>query len=262
MNTPGQCAHRKHSNGPAQPWCAAVLLTATMLYAAAALADAPSQDPSALRLPAGSTRSALGAAWSVYGLPLRIETFDSPVDLPATVETIARQLPAPPSLLVQAGTLVLAWQSGPHHWVVRLAQARQASASRTHGTVSVLTLPDGEARQTDAHAAPAWLPADAPLRFVLDDAGGAGAGEPLRHSVYTHDWPPSHLWPLLQERLRLAGWLRESGVDKSGLRESGALSGAVAHRGALHYTRGSRRLTLVLVAVSGGSGVLAFEAAR
>jgi len=165
-------------------------------------------------------------------------------------------LDAPPSLLVQADALLLTWQSGPQHWVVRLTQQAAYPHPHTHGTVSVLTLLDGAVPQ--AGAAPTWLPAYARLRFTMDDANNTNGKTLQRHSLYTHDLPPSRLWPLVQERLRLAGWLRAAGSGAAGPVESGA----VAHGGALHVTRGPHSLTLMVVAASGGSGVLVFETIR
>jgi len=227
---------------PMRTWCALVLLAmSSAQWVAHACLAALVDDPSQLRLPAGTTRSKLDTNLRVYGLPLRVETFQSPADLPTLVEMIARQPGAPPSLLVQEGALLLTWQSGPHHWVVHL----MSQASHTHGTVSVLTLSDDNRLLVNHDTLPVWLPAHARLLFTLDDAGGAGISKPLRHSVYTHDSPPSRLWPLMRERLRLAGWWPEFGQHDTG--------------GARHYTRGSHRLTLLVVAASGGSGVLAFE---
>jgi len=233
------CTKRDGCNDPMQAWCAMAWLAMSMFHVTASVA-AWADDPSRLRLPAGSTRSTLGVNLHVYGLPLRVETFQSPVDVQATADAIVRQLDTPPSLLVRADALVLTWQSGSQHWVVRLTQP----ATRTHGTVSVLTLPDGDVPRVTAHTTPAWLPVQTQLRFTLDDTEGKML---RRHSVYTHGWPPSQLWPLLQERLRLAGWQRESG--------------GVA-QGTVHYTLGSRSLTLMVVAVADGSGVLVFEATR
>jgi len=237
---------------------------AMAVFHACAGAAALMDDPSQLRLPAGSTRSVLGEDLRVYGLPLRVETFQTPADLQTTADAIARQLDAPPSLLVQADALLLTWQSGPQHWVVRLTQQAARththrhihSHMHTHGTVSVLTLLDGAVPQ--AGAAPTWLPAYARLRFTMDDANDPNGKTLQRHSLYTHDLPPSRLWPLLQERLRLAGWLRAAGSGAAGQGESGDM----AHGGALHVTRGPHSLTLMVVAASGGSGVLVFETIR
>jgi len=237
------------AHDPARAWCTVVLWVIAMFHACVA-AGALIDEPSQLRLPAGSTRSAPSAALRVYGLPLRVETFRSPADLQTTAAAIARQLDAPPSLLVQAGVLVLTWQSGPQHWVVRLTQ-QAAPRTYTHGTVSVLTLLDDAVPQ--AGAAPVWLPADAKLRFTMDDGNNTNGKALQRHSLYTYDLPPSRLWPLLLERLHLAGWSGAAGQSESG---------AMAHGGALHVTRGPHSLTLMVVAASGGSGVLALETIR
>jgi len=224
------------------------LLLAYTATSAAASLDEPSQ----LRLPAGSVRSALGASVRVYGLPLRAETFQSPTDLVTTVDAIARQLDAPPALLVQTGALLVTWQSGRYHWVARLTQPHD---SHTHGTISVLTLPVEYASQPGdsltSVSLPTWLPSHARLLFTLSDTGSGGNKALRQHSVYHHDWPPFRLRSHLQERLHRAGWQREVGVV--------ADSGALPESGALHYTRGSQRLTLIVVAASGGSGVLVFE---
>jgi|GEM_PF-935645 len=210
-------------------------------------------EPSHLRLPAGSVRNALGESLHVYGLPLRVEIFQAPTDLATTADTIVSQLDTPPSLLVSEGAWVLSWRSEQQHWAVRLTQPItrpvQSNRARTHGTVSVLHLPDDDV-SSDSLLMPTWLPTGARLLFVMADGAGKHAMRAMhtsgQHSVYAHDLPPVQLWPLITQGLRRAGWQGEAGATMPG--------------GMVHYTRGSHTLALLVVAVSGGSGVLAFEA--
>jgi len=208
--------------------------------------DFRSAEPAQLRLPAGSTRLDLGAHMQVQGLPLRAEIFETSASLRETSDMIASQPNAIPSLLVLPGSVLLAWQSGPHHWLVRLTQA---NASLTRGTVSVLTLAERDVPVlVRRHTESTWLPAQSRLLLAFDSidrAHDAAGSRRVHQSVYTHDRPPSSLLPQIHARLRKTGWHRESHDPEHG--EAG------------RWRRGAHTLMLLLVPVAGGSGMLLAE---
>lgn len=211
----------------------------------AAAAKPLTDDPSQLRLPEGAARTSLGAGMRVHGLPVRAEVFQAPATLRATADLIASQPQSRPSLMVLPGAVLLAWQTGRHHWVARLTGQGEA---QTRGTVSVLTLPDPGGvlpAAAEGGRTPDWLPAHARLLFDFDSEGGGSGARRMRQGIYVHDLPPDRLWPLVHERLRRAGWRRDPGDP--------------VHDGADRWAKGGRVLTLQVVPTAGGSGMLATE---
>jgi len=202
--------------------------------------DVLAGDPARLRLPPDSTRISLGSGMRIHGVALRAELFQTFASLRETADLIAGQLDTPPSLWVLPGAVLLAWQSGQHHWLARLTQPDE---TLTRGAVSVLTLPERSIQTlADRGAERNWLPAHARLLFAFDHAEGA---QRVWQGIYAHDLPPARLWPHIHERLLRAGWHRESG-------ESG-------HGDVERWASGAHRLTLLVTPLSGGSGMLATE---
>jgi len=217
-----------------------VLASAMALLPSDAQSDGLAGDPARLRLPTDSTRTSFGTTMRIQGLPLRAEVFQTSASLRETADLIASQADVLPSLLVQPGSLLLTWQSGAHHWMARLTQSAQAL---THGTVSVLTLPDVKAAiPTDYSVKSDWLPDRARLLFTF--ASGEGTRREQQH-VYTHDMPPSRLWQHIRPRLRRAGWHPALGAD--------------AHGEVKRWIRGAHTLSLLVVPMSEGSGMLLVE---
>jgi len=205
--------------------------------------DSLAGDPARLRLPKGSERLSLGAGMRVHGLPMRAEVFQTSASLRETSDLISGQPGATPSLLVLPGAVLLAWQSGSHHWMARLMQMDE---SLTRGTVSVLTLSDHDAPALAGDSVELdWLPTHARLLFTFDSADGTNSAQQMRQGIYVHDLPPSKLWPQIHARLRRTGWHRERGDP--------------VHGEAERWSRGPHALTLLLVPVSGGSGMLTIE---
>ena len=237
-----------------------------------------------LPLPPGTLRTDLGAGMSVAGMPLRIQVFDAPAPLAATLRTLLSGVvrgaagsasgmagspgdpgspgnpgspgdagsPGDPRLLTLPDAVLLYWDGGEGQWLARLSAS---GPERTRGTLSLLAqgaVPATPSAMPSSY--PDWAPPGLHRQFELADGAHAPS---VRHGVYTHAEPPPRLAARLQAALRRAGW---RGEDWNG---DGWHGGPRPWRsGYRRWSRGARSLSLLLAPLAAGSGLFVLESGK
>lgn len=200
--------------------------------------SAPSLD--GLPLPVGTERTDLGKDLHLSGMALRIQVFDAPAPLAATLHTLASGIASSAQVLTLADAVLLYWQDQRRQWLVRLAAD---GPTRTRGTLSVLSQ-GGAPQAALASSYPTWAPPGLRLQFDVADSHGAAA---TRQRVYTHALPLRRLAARLRASLRSDGWHEEPAAWSAGY---------------WHWSRQGRSLSLIVAPMDAGSGLFVLESAR
>lgn len=201
------------------------------LGAAQAAPDLP-----VLRLPAGSSEYKLPATGFNHAV-LAIRLLDMPVPLAEAAAHLSPQFQPPLAVLPDGDGLILTTEP-PSDWLLQL----RPRGERSLGVLSAMAGPPSAPASA---APPRWLPSGTVLRLRTHAGeGGTAVGQ----EVYTHaTLAPKALARQLSERLKQAGWRPAVPVR--------------APRLVTAWTRGASRLTLIVVPLDGGSGLLALRTA-
>ncbi len=153
-----------------------------------------------IKLPAGSHDTALHGAARLFGFPVQMRLFTTPLAVPQLIRFFSTQLRVLRDLHVLNGAALLSGQANERSWVVHL---QGMAYGGTRGTLSLLESAGSSSRVSPVR--PPWIPYQARLLLDLHSTEGAWL---VTEQIWSHWHAPNAMRAILQSALLRVGWQR------------------------------------------------------
>jgi hypothetical protein len=150
-----------------------------------------------IKLPPNSHETALHGSAQLFGFPVQIRLFETPIAVPQVIRFFSTQLPLLRDLHVLNGSALLSGQTNGRSWVIHLQGRSQGG---TRGTLSLL---ESRTENPLSPVRPQWLPSRARLLFDLRTIEGSWL---TTEQIWSHSIAPNPMRTMLQTALIHLGW--------------------------------------------------------